>query len=53
MEWVIQPQFDGVRNFKNGYAAAKLDDKWGIIDKTGIWVIQPVFAALKDVEKVN
>ena len=31
-----QPQFEGSRGFKNGYAAAKQNDKWGMIDKQGI-----------------
>jgi hypothetical protein len=53
MEWVIQPQYEGVRHFKNGYAPAKVGLKWGLIDKQGNWVIEPLFAALKDVEVIN
>ena len=53
LEWVIEPQFDGVRNFKNGFAAVKVDNKWGIIDTQGNWIIHPTYAAIKDVVKLN
>ena len=52
-EWAIQPQFDGSRAFKNGYAAAKKGDKWGMIDKSGSWVIQPSFDRIMDMELVK
>ncbi len=35
MEWAIQPQFDGARDFKNGYASVKKGELWGVIDDTG------------------
>jgi hypothetical protein len=44
-QWAIQPQFDEVRNFNEGLAIAKQNDKWGFIDKTGKWVIQPQFGS--------
>ncbi|SFX12980.1 WG repeat-containing protein [Cytophaga hutchinsonii] len=48
-EWVIKPQFEGVRKFENGYAAAKQGGKWGIIDASGNWVIKPVYSGINDV----
>jgi hypothetical protein len=42
-----------VRNFKNGYAAARTGGKWGIIDTSGKWVIQPMFEGIKDMELVK
>ncbi len=52
-EWAIQAQFDAVRDFKNGYAAAKAGDAWGIIDKNGNWIIKPSYDAVKDVAIVG
>jgi hypothetical protein len=52
-EWIIQPHFQGVRDFKNGFAAAKENGLWGIIDKTGEWVIKPTFSRVEDVIKLK
>jgi hypothetical protein len=30
-----------------------MGDKWGVIDKTGKWVIQPMFDGIKDMELVK
>jgi len=49
-KFVIEPQFEGVRNFRNGFAAAKLNDKWGMINTSGEWVIQPKFDGIRDME---
>ena len=40
---IIEPRFEGLSYFKNGYAAAKLDGKWGFIDITGEFVVKPIF----------
>ncbi len=48
--FVIEPQFEGVRNFRNGFAAAKLNGKWGMINTVGEWVIQPNFIGIRDME---
>jgi hypothetical protein len=40
-EWVIQPKFDHVREFKHELTVAEKDGLWGIIDKQGNWVLQP------------
>jgi beta-lactamase regulating signal transducer with metallopeptidase domain len=42
-EMVIKPQFDQADRFFNGYAAVKLNGKWGYIDTTGNWTIRPSF----------
>ena len=41
--FVIEPRFDYVLDFSNGFAAAMIDGKWGFIDKTGNFVIEPRF----------
>lgn len=51
--WIIKPQFDAAREFKNGYAAVRKNGKWGIIDKSGEWIINPMYSGIKDVMKVN
>jgi hypothetical protein len=50
--WIIEPQFEAAREFKNGYAAVRKNSKWGIIDKFGEWVIEPKYSGIKDVVKV-
>ena len=52
-KWVIEPQFEGIRDFKNGYAAAKKGGKWGVINKEGKWIIEPKFEGIKDMERVT
>ena len=52
--WAIEPRFTGLRDFKNGYAAAKDDNElWGLIDKSGDWVLEPKYIAIKDVVMVK
>jgi len=51
--WIIKPQFEAARRFKNGYAAVRKNGKWGIIDKSGEWVIEPNYSGIKDVVKVS
>ena len=52
-EWAIKPQYDGARDFKNGYAAIQKGKLWGIIDKDGKVVIEPKFDGIKDMELVK
>lgn len=49
-EWVIPSQFASATNFGTNFAAAqetigggimKKGDKWGVIDETGNWVLEP------------
>ena len=36
-------RYDGVRPFHDGFAFAKKDGKWGVINKSGAFVIQPQY----------
>jgi hypothetical protein len=40
---VIKPQFEDVRKFYEGIAPAKLNGKWGFIDKKGNFIIKPQY----------
>lgn len=40
-EVLIPAQFDRVRSFAEGLCAVQVGDKWGYIDHTGAWVVQP------------
>lgn len=45
---VINPQFDGVIDFKNGYGGVRNSEgKWGFIDKEGKYIINPQFESVK------
>ena len=50
---VIKPQFDDIKNFSEGYAAAQVNGLWGHIDKTGSWVCEPKYDALDGYEFHN
>lgn len=39
----IEPQFDAVQAFAQGIAAVHQGGKWGFIDTSGAWVIEPRF----------
>ncbi len=40
---MIEPQFDGAFPFDGGLADVRVGDKYGFIDKTGKFVIEPRF----------
>jgi S1-C subfamily serine protease len=40
---VAPPQFEKLRRYSDGLAAAKKNGKWGWIDPSGNWVIAPTF----------
>ena len=39
----IQPKFDNVESFKNGFSVVKSKGLYGVIDTTGSFVIQPIY----------
>lgn len=40
---IIEPRFDYLSHFVQGYATAKLDGKWGLIDLSGEFVCPPIY----------
>lgn len=45
-EIAIAPRFEAAGNFHKGVAAAKENGQWGLIDKTGEWVVYPTYEAV-------
>jgi len=45
---VITPQFSTAKPFSDGYAAVKISDRWGYIDKDKVFLINPRFIAAGD-----
>ncbi len=46
-EWVIPPTFKYGQDFVNDFAVVQLkDQRYGLINKTGNWLIEPTFAQL-------
>jgi len=39
-EWVIEPKYNSVENFREGFAKVELNGKYGFIDKTGKIVLE-------------
>lgn len=44
-EWIIQPEFDAMETFSEGYAAAKKGNAYGYVDTQGKWIYKQVFPA--------
>ena len=45
---VIEPQFDNVEDFIEGFWKVEKDGKWGFIDKNGKVVIEPQYDYVRD-----
>ena len=45
---VIEPQFDYVNDFSEGYAAVLQGDAWGFIGTSGTLVVRPQFQEVGD-----
>ena len=52
-QWVIPPQYEEAFAFlDNGLAAVKYNDKWGMIDRQGNWVLAPTITN-KEIHNIN
>jgi WG containing repeat len=45
-EILIVPQFEEAGNFHKGVAPVLLDKRWGLIDRSGAWVVRPRYASM-------
>jgi hypothetical protein len=45
-EIAIAPQFEQAGNFHHGVAPVLQDRRWGLIDRTGKWVVQPRYSSM-------
>ena len=43
MNVVVEPKYDMIKSFENGYARVKNGGRWGIIDKTGKVVVEIIY----------
>lgn len=50
---VIEFQFLKTSDFRNGLCRARKDEKWGYINKEGIYVIPPVYRNAEDFMRVE
>ncbi|SDB40620.1 WG containing repeat-containing protein [Pseudobutyrivibrio sp. YE44] len=41
--WILEPKYDELSWFKDGYVGARIEDLWGVLDLSGNWVIPPQF----------
>lgn len=41
--WVINSQFEHIKDFSNGWAMVKKNGEWGWIDTKGAYIINPQF----------
>jgi len=48
--WIINPIYDYVGSFSEGYFRVKINDKWGFIDKSGSFVINPIYNSVGNFE---
>ena len=49
-EIVLEPQFDYIAEYHNGFASVRLDDLWGHIDENGIICIYPCYELSEEYE---
>ena len=50
---VIQPGFDNIRNFKNGFAFFRVKKLWGFINTEGKIIKEPFYQSIKDFELIQ
>jgi hypothetical protein len=46
-------EYVAIRDFKNGFAAVKVDNKWGMINSTGNQVLPFQFERIEDMIKIQ
>ena len=46
-------EYAAIRDFKNGFAAVKVDNKWGMINSTGNQVVPFQFERVEDMVKIQ
>lgn len=42
-KWIINPQFEHVKDFSEGLAAVRTNGEWGFVDKNGTYIVNPQF----------
>lgn len=45
-DFAIAPQYEAVGHFHEGVAPARLDGKWGLIDREGNWRVTPTYESV-------
>ncbi|MCB1405576.1 MAG: SEL1-like repeat protein [Rhodobacteraceae bacterium] len=52
--WVIPPTFQNLGQFaETGLAAARLNDRWGLVDRQGNWAVTPRFQRLHSFDEAG
>ena len=46
-KWIIEPVFDEIKDFNDGYAIVKVEDKYGVINDKGDFVIEAAYDEIK------
>jgi len=44
---VIAPQFENAGNFHKGVAPVLLDKRWGLVDRSGAWILRPRYTDMR------
>lgn len=48
--WAIRPKFQIAKSFKDNIAIVRIDHKWGLIDKSGAYIVEPDFDKIRRYE---
>ena len=51
MAVILEPKYDVIKSFQNGFARVRNNDRWGIIDKTGKVVVEIIYDEIGDYYK--
>lgn len=52
-EFVIEPKFKSMSTEYNGHFKVLLDDKWGLIDERGNWLVPATYDSRWDVPEID